>query len=230
MNQLLQPHGEIDPFTDEDRSEADAISKDMEHTIDSIRSGELRLATSYARLGSLLLKVKQKQHWIYYGYQSFGKYIDDLRGKIGRQRSQLYNVVSVAERLLPSMTEADLEQIGVTRANELAKFVKQSGRNVTPELLEIALDPKQSVDKLHVAVMEALHQKADPKGTWWDASGCYLLPDERKEVNQAIGLAMITDPPISRDLPDHEIWKHVILKFAREFYGTYVHLLDGASK
>lgn len=214
--------GEVDPFTDSDRSEAEQISHDMEHTIDSIRSGELKLATSYAKLGSLLLRVKARQFWLTWGYKSFGQYIDDLRGKIGRQRSQLYNVVSVAERLLPSVSESDLEKIGITRANELSRWAKYSGKRVSQELLDIALDPTKSVEDLHVAVLEKLNQKGESKGTWWDWGGCYLESDERKEVNQAIELAKNTEPEVDRNLPDHCQRREVILRFAREYYSSNI--------
>jgi hypothetical protein len=225
--------GEIDPFTESDKLDADEVSKEMEMTVDAIRTGEVKLATSYARLGSLLMKVKERRHWLTWGFESFGKYIDDLRGKIGRQRSQLYNIVSVAERLLPSISESNLEKIGITRANQLNYFAKHSGRNPavvvwqsdTQEpkrtLLEVALDPTCSVEILHVAVLEELHQKGETLGTWFDIGGFYVEADERKEINQAIELAKRVEPMIDRALPDHFQRKEVVLRWVREFVGTY---------
>lgn len=220
--------GEIDPFTEADRSEADQLLEEMEHTLDSIRSGELKLATSYARLGRQLLRVKERQFWLTWGFKSFGQYIDDLRGKIGRQRSQLYNVVSVAERLLPSVSESDLEKMGITRASELSKFAKYSGKKVSQELLDIALDPNKSVEDLHVAVLEGLNQKDEVKGTWWpEYGGFYCTPDERLELKQAAEAAKRIDPQIDPNMPEHCVRKEIVLRWAREFYGTYSGVLNG---
>ena len=214
--------GEIDPFTESDKLDAEAVLHDITTTVDSIRNGELKLAMSWVHLGSLLLKAQTRKHWITWGYDSFGKLIDDLRGKLDRQRSYLYNVVDVSERLLPSVSEEDLEKLGITRANELARYCKQSGLSVPQFLLDAALDRTKSVEELHVAVLEALNEKGEVKGTWWSFDGFYLLPDEKAEILQAVELAKRTEPLIAATLPDHEQRKHVMMKFAREFYGTYV--------
>jgi len=213
--------GEIDPFTESDKLDAEAVLHDITTTVESIRSGELKLAMSWVHLGSLLLKAQTRKHWITWGYESFGKLIDDLRGKLDRQRSYLYNVVDVSERLLPSMSEEDLEKIGISKANQLARYCKQSGLPVPKDLLDVAFNETTSVEDLHVAVLEALNEKGEVKGNWWSFDGFYLLPDEKSEILQAVELAKRVDPPIPATLPDHEQRKQVMLKFAREFYGTW---------
>jgi hypothetical protein len=222
MTDSLALIGEIDPFTESDKLDAEAVLFDMQNTVESIRRGEIKLAMSWVHLGSLLLKAQTRKHWITWGYDSFGKLIDDLRGKLDRQRSYLYNVVDVSERLLPSVSEDDLEKIGISKANQLARYCKQSGLPVPKDLLDVAFNENTSVEDLHVAVLEALNEKCDPKGSWFNFEGFYLLPDERYELNQAIELAKRVDPPIPATLPDHEQRKYVMLKFAREFYGTWV--------
>ena len=64
-----------------------------------ISSHETRLASSYARLGGLLREVKLQQYWIALGYDRFSSYLEDIRGKIDRRRSQMYAILSVAEAL-----------------------------------------------------------------------------------------------------------------------------------
>ena len=233
MTDSLALIGEIDPFTESDKLDAEAVLFDMQNTVESIRRGEIKLAMSWVHLGSLLLKAQTRKHWITWGYDSFGKLIDDLRGKLDRQRSYLYNVVDVSERLLPSVSEDDLDKLGISKANELSRFVKQSSRNPATTvhesddrdpkrtLLELALDPDTSVLNLHVAVLEALHEKGETSGTWYEPGGFYTTPDERGEIQQANELAKQIEPTIDASLPDHFQRKEVALKLAREFFGTY---------
>lgn len=222
MTEILHLEGEIDPFTEADQLEADTLSRDMDKTLEAIKGGELRLATSYAHLGSLLLKIQSRKHWITWGYESWGKYIDYVRERLGRSRAQVYNVLSVAERLLPSISEVHLEQMGISKAQELARFVKQSGRVVPQHLLEKAIDPKVAITELHVDVLEELHEKHDPKGQWFSFGGAYLLVEEKKEIQQAIELAKRVDPPIPHDQPEHIQIKEVFLRWAREFYSSNI--------
>lgn len=221
MTDSLALIGEIDPFTESDKLDAEAVLYDITHTVESIRNGELKLAMSWVHLGSLLLKAQTRKHWITWGYESFGKLIDDLRAKLDRQRSYLYNVVDVSERLLPSVSEEDLEKLGITRANELARYCKQSGLSVPQFLLDVALDRTRSVEELHAAVLGALHEKGEVVGTWYDPEGFYATPEEKKEIQQANELARRVEPVIDATLPEHCQRKEVALRLAREFLGTY---------
>jgi len=129
--------------------------------------------------------------------------------------------VAVADKLLPYVREEDLDSMGISRAQELARFVKQSGLKVPQHLLEAALDSKVKIGQLKIEVSEALHIKGEIVGTWWDpfGGGAYFSPDEKKEVQQAQELAR---RDIQTDLPDHQQRKEIILAWAREFYSSNV--------
>jgi hypothetical protein len=110
--------------------------------------------------------------------------------------------------------------MGISRAQELARFVKETGRRVPADLLDAALDPNKNITELHVQVQEAMHVKEGPSGTWYEPlGGAYYTPDEKKEVQQAIDLARRDIDPT---LPDHVIRKQVMLAFAREFYSSNI--------
>lgn len=188
--------------------------------LDSISSNELNLSKSYARLGRRLLEVQKGMYWHDWGFESFNRYVSSVGEKIGRGKSQVYAYVSVVERLLPYVSDTDLEAMGISRATELARFVKQSGRAITPSLLAAALDPDVKLDRLHTDVLEELHERGEIQGTWREYGGSYFLADEWKEVQAAIETAKRVDEDIVSQ-PDHIQRKMVLLSWCREFVSTY---------
>lgn len=209
---VIEP-AEIDFFTEES-----SIGSDIEALLDSISKHELKLSVSYIRLGMLLLRAQKTRY--FNGYPSLAQYFGYIGERIGRARSQIYAYLSAAERLLPYISESDLEKMGISRAQELVRYVKQSGLGVPDHLLVAALDPDVKLDKLHINVSEALHLKGEVKGTWYEPIlGFYVEPGEKAEIQAAIDLARNSDPSIA-SLPDHQQRKEIMLMFAREFMSS----------
>jgi hypothetical protein len=206
------------------RDEIDAL-------LGSINAHELKLAHSYARLGSLLRTVKNEQYWIVYGYERFSSYLQFICEKINRQRSQVYAILTVAETLLPHLSEDQLQTIGINKAHELKRLVKEGGN---PELviaydlcenpirlMDYAADPKVTAAQLRVKVNELLHVHEGPKGNWTDLGGFYLESGERKEMEdfwdrgrQVLELGL--------EQSDHVWKKQVFLAAVRECLGSWV--------
>lgn len=208
---ILEPEY-LEVFAPED------TNSDIEALLDSISNHELRLATSYVRLGVLLLKAQNTRSWN--GYPSFAQYLGYIENRIGRARSQIYAYVSVAEHLLPHVSESDLEKMGISRASELARFVKQSGRGVPSHLLAAALDTKQfKIDKLHTEVLEELHERGEVRGKWHDplGGGFYATDEEMKEIKLALDSARNMNPT---DQPEHVQRKEIFLALCREFISS----------
>lgn len=215
MTQLAIIEPELDYFTEE---EATSLKVEIDSLLDSIHGQEKSLATNYVHLGKKMLRVQQGQYWREWGYPSVAAYYQSVGARIGRQRAQMYNYVSVAEKLLPYVSEQDLEAMGISRAQELARFVKQTGRIVTPHLLEAALDPNKNIAELHAEVMQAANAKGEVRGSWWEPfGGSYYDLDERKEVQMAVQIAMKDVDPTH---PEHIQRKHVILALVREFISS----------
>ena len=211
----------IQPFSEIAQQNAEQVASEVDWLLDQIHAHELRLGSSYARLGALLLEVKKNQYWITYGYQRFGSYMDFVRGKIDRRRSQVYEFLSVAEALLPYLTEGQLEDIGITKAHELKRFVKMSLVRPPVQLMDAALDPKITSAELRVEVNKILHHEEEPQGRWRDLGGAYWADEEWAEYQQAFELARRVDPPIPINTPDHVVLKIVLSRFSQEFIGTY---------
>lgn len=217
------------------------LKDQIDGLLEAISEDELRLATSYARLGRLLCEVGETEKWRDWGFESFGKYIQFIGNRIHRERSQIYAAITAAKNLLPLVSETDLETVGISKAIDLQKFVKQSGRNpalvmitLSPEerlafkfgtdeisLLEFAKHPEVSGKRLHAAVLEALHEKGEVKGTWFDLGGFYATAEEKKEILNAMSVARSVEPVIPDTDPEHVQRKAIFLRFAQEFVGTY---------
>lgn len=148
---------------------------EIDDILNSISAHELRLAKSYARLGSKLKEMKANFYWMSLGYNRFSEYLEFIRGRIGRERSQVYAILSVAETLLPAMTEEQLETVGITKAHELRRLVNQGGS--LDAAFYIPLDPKfipepgmdqffgQPDNAVHLTAVRIMDYAADPKVT-----------------------------------------------------------------
>ena len=100
---------------------------EIDGLLEQISAHELRLAKHFARLSRLVREVKVEQYWIPLGYDRFTSYLEVIRKKIGRERSQMYAVLSVSEVLHLFLTDEELETVGITKAHELKRLVKGEG-------------------------------------------------------------------------------------------------------
>jgi hypothetical protein len=206
------------------------IGEEIDVLLSHISTNELKLSKSYARLGSKLKEVKVNQYWISLGYEKFTGYLEHVRAKLGKERSHLYAILSVAESLLPHISEEKLEQIGISKAHELRRLIQQGGSVETDvdsgdsdqpvHLLDYASDPKTTAKALRVKVNEALHIFEQPKGNWFDIQGFYATPDERKEIEEfwEIGRKVLQ---IEAE-QEHEVRKQVFLASVRESTSSWV--------
>ena len=202
---------------------------EIDTLLDQISAHQLRLAHSYARLGALLREVKINQYWITFGFQRFSSYLETVCEKIDRRRSQAYAILSVAETLLPLISEEQLEAIGITRAHELRRLVLQGG-NVHAEILDPDDQTKDNCGSvqlmdyaartgvtaalLRVKVNELLHCHEGPAGNWIDLGGIYATAEDRKAIEQfwELGRKLFAPP----DEQAEHVWKRAVFIAATE--------------
>jgi hypothetical protein len=224
MSEILPPLNQDDAIK---------LGKDIDSLLSSIVAHEMKLTHSYARLGSLLCEVKRQQYWIAFGHDRFSSYLKEVGQKINRERSQMYLILTVAETLLEHLSEQELEAIGISKAHELRRFVKQSG--LSPKALISPTDEMEDViplseyasredvtaAQLRVQVNKLLHSDEEPKGTWFDMGGFYILPEERQLLDQfwTIGKKVVG----AEDHWSEHTWKKaVVLAAAQECIGSWI--------
>jgi hypothetical protein len=217
------------------KDDALKFQENMDVLLGQIAAHELRLSHSYARLGARLREAEVEQHWVALGYSKFPHYLLAVGKKIGRERSQMYAFLSVATDLLPHLTEEQLEEIGISKAHQLRRLVKQGGSvqallsdsefeegQDPPALVRImdyAADPKVTAALLRVKVNELLHIKESPQGTWLEIGGFYADAGERKEISEFWELGRKVLETTSES--EHEVRKQVFLAAVREARSTW---------
>ena len=224
------------------KAEALKFQENMDLLLGQIHEGELKLSHSYARLGARLREAELQQYWISLGHHKFSGYLLDVGKKIGRERSQMYAILSVATDLLPLISEEALEEIGITKSHELRRLVKQGGSleasvgsgapagdgswEETVRIMDYAADPKVTAKQLRVKVNEVLHIKEDVQGFWLDLNGFYATADERKEIEQFWQWGK-TYLQIKDEQPEHQWKKEVFLASVRECLGSWAEVANG---
>lgn len=194
----------------------------IEQEMASLAAGEFNLNRGYAHLAGMLVRFKTAEVWREIGHSSFNSYLLSLQERYGRSAKQLYVYISAAEQLLSVVGEADLDRMGITRAEALARASKKAGKPVTRGLLAAALDDKVSVSELRGLAYREYNLPAGelPKGNWQDFGGAFLEPHERAIFTEAVKItARVLG--LSKDLPDWIKRKKIILAWAQEFSGTY---------
>lgn len=212
----------VETVTEEERKAAQEASLEIESLLDSIHAQSTGLESNYARLGSLLLRIRNERYWLQWGHHSFGAYLKSIRGRLGTGRTQLYQVISVAETLLPLVGEADLAEIGKSKAIELRRIVTATGKRPSDELIAQAKNPDTTLETIRALAFGEMHGEPPPNGTYYTLGGIYVSPEERDEIKRAIDVAKRTDPVVPNDLPEWAQTKEVLLRFAREYYSTYL--------
>jgi hypothetical protein len=208
-------------LTDVDLADARHTKEKVDALLYTIQSHEQSLAANWAKLGSTLYQIRDRKFWRAWGFLSFGSYIMELGETVRQGRSQLYHIIGVAETLLPLMTEQQLIAIGISKAGELKRFVKQTGLCLPKALYELAADSSVTQSQLRAAVFQEMRQEEQPKGRWHDFGGAFLLEDEQLEIERALEIAKRLEPVVPHDTPEHLQHKEAMLRIAREFIGTY---------
>lgn len=202
----------------QDNRKAEELLKKVDTVLDAARVAYDDLMSSYAQIGELLVQVKETKAWMI-KFKSFNSYLKYAEGKFGRGKSSLYHYVTVAERLLPTISSQDLQKMGINKAQILAT-VKHGTGQLPKEFITKALGDG-TVEELKEYVFETTNRPPDDRTKWFDVGGVYFTKEEREEYERAYSVAVRIDPPISKDLSDHMRTKEVLLRFAREFLATY---------
>ncbi len=195
-----------------------------------------KLEQSWIRLGVMLSEFKAAEDWRPLGYTTFDDFMDELRARFNRGRTQLYGYLSVAEHLLPIISAEKLEEMGIAKALELKRAKKAlDGKPLPQALIDSALGNNAETGKpttakeLRGEIGKALNLEPETAGTWMDLDGFFMDKTERAEFKEAF-LATEGVLGLTRELPDHIRRKEVILTWMREWFGTHAAEFYGPQK
>lgn len=188
---------------------------------------EVALEASWMRLGAMLATFEHDETWRELGYTSFPTFMDELRVKYNRGRSALWGYMTAAKSLLPYYTPQQLEGLGISKAREIRWAVDKTKAALPQAIMDAAVLPGTTTRELRALIGQTLCLPDDREpGTWFDFGGTYFTPEEKKEFKDAVRVA-IAQLKVKPGTPEHIQRKEIFLAWAREYFGTWAHEVDG---
>jgi hypothetical protein len=221
IREVCPENVEVVQITHDERKAANEANQEVEALVSTIRMRTTELESSYTKLGSLVLRIRDERYWLLLGFHSFGEYVKSLHTRLGLGRTQIYQMVSISQNLIPLLGEDTLAEIGKSKAIELRRVVTSTGRRPSEDLIKKAKDPDVTLDEIRELAFKEIHGTPPPAESYMHLGGFHVTPSERAEINQAIECAKGVDPAVPHDIPDPLQLKEVLLRFSREFFGTY---------
>lgn len=206
----------------QDRAKSEALLRRVDELLDEARTTYEALHRNYVEIGVAILAVQTHKAWMFTPHKSYDQYVKGCEAKFGRGRTALYGYTSVARELLPYIDEKTLVEIGISKSQSLAAFVKRTGRKPNACLIEAASNPEVGVEEFKASVAETLHEKPEAAGKWRDLGGAYFTEEEWAEVTRAFDYARIVDV-IPMDVPDWLSRKRTIQRMAQECISSWEH-------
>lgn len=202
---------------------AKVVLAEINETLKSALAAEGSFQHARMRLGRLLDEAKKREYWRTWGHESFGTFVKELAEKYRIGRTQLYAYYSTAKELRDYVSDENLEEMGISKAQELKRAVKQTGQAPDVEIVSRALEPSVTRDDVRKLIFERYSMPKDdaPKGTWKDIGGFYVTAEERSVLDRAYDCAMRVDPPVANDIPEWQRVKEWLLRMSQDFLSTY---------
>jgi len=218
------PTQELEVVSPADRQKQEQLLDRVDALLDETRLGQEKLHRNFIQIGIALLEVDRSHAWALRA-KSSDQYIKFCETRFGKGRTALYNFKSVAENLLPHVSEQKLLTMGISKAQPLAQYARKSGGKLPKNLVESAIDPKVGVEQFRAEIAEQLHEKPE-KGTWFEIGGFYLTADEKIEIEMGLERAE-TIEPLPADAPVWLARKVAIQRLIAEFLSTYPNAENG---
>jgi hypothetical protein len=199
-----------------DTSPATMALHKVELLLTEVAGQEASLDYNWVKLSVALEEVQVKEYWRG-KHTSFGSYLKETCEKYKRGRSQMYNYIAVAHVLLPVMSEEQIIQVGIAKAQALTEGVKAHG-SLPVAALETALDASKTVQDIKEVLFRDSNK--DEKGEWFPLTGFPVSKEERATITDAFQAARRTDPAIPATWKPWQILKETLLRLSMEYLSS----------
>jgi len=192
--------------------EIDAHAYQMALAEDGIERG-------FAHIGLMLLEAAEMEYWRV-RHDTFREYLKVVAAKAKRSPGQLQQYLYTVRDLIGVFTPAQMETMGITKAIKLRQ-AKDYAIVLPAPLKTAALDPKISVGELKKMISETLKMPEDD-GDYMDCEMEFMVtPEQRATIEQAIDVAMRTDPITKQTISKSAQMLDVMMKLSQEFLGAH---------
>lgn len=174
----------------------------------------------YAQLGWRLLEVAQMQYWRL-TFDRWDEYLKSVAAVAKKTPAQLKQYVLTVRDLSDSFSIAQLEKMGITKAIRLRQ-AKDYALVLPSNIILAALNPEITVKDLKKVIDTTLKMPTDDDSNWLDCEMEFIVtPEQRATIEQAIDVAMHTDPITKQHISKSAQMLDVMMKFAQEFLGSH---------
>lgn len=200
-------------------AEAQSKLAEVETLAAKLGAAEAQLEHGYGALACRLKEVSENRYWEG-TYKSFGEFLTHLKDKHNVGRSQLYAYLSTARELDGDVTEAQLSEMGISKALVL-RDAKNANSLLPADAVTKALDPAVTTKDLKKILFKANTPELE-QGNYIDLGFEFMVTAEEASVfNAAANAARHMDPPISDTLKPSAQSKEIALRWAMEFLGSH---------
>jgi hypothetical protein len=173
------------------------------------------LERGYAHLGFMLLEVSEMHYWRVQ-HETFKDYLKSVAMKSRKTPDQLQRYFLTVRDLISDFTADQLETMGITKAMKL-RGAKDYALVLPQAIINAAMDPEVSATELRKVISAAL-KMPDDDGDYMDCEFEFMVtPEQRATIEQAINVAMHTEPITKSNISKSAQMLDVAMKFAMEF-------------
>lgn len=175
--------------------------------------------SGYAHLGWMLLEVAELQLWRV-RHETFRDYLRSVAMVSKKSAGQLHQYFLTIRDLVDTFTISQIETMGITKAIQL-RNAKDYALVLPAAVTTAALDPKTTVKDLKKVISVEL-KMPDEDGDWMDLECEFMVTAEQRALfEQAIDVAIHTEPLTKSTISKSAQMLDVMTKFAQEFLGAH---------
>ena len=180
---------------------------------------ENKCERGYAQLGWMLLEVAELQLWRIH-HDTFRDYLRGVAMVSKKSAAQLHQYFLTVRDLSDTFNLAQLESMGISKAIKLRQAKDYA--IVLPQVVVLAaLDPQVTAKELKKVISLAL-KMPEEEGDWMDLECEFVVtPEQRTLLEEAINVAMHTDPITKATISKSAQMLDVMQKFAMEFLSAH---------
>lgn len=202
-------------------SNTNYILKEVDLLAESLRKAEDLLECGYAEFGSLLVVVSQDELWRQTEHKTFDAYVRGLGARYDLGRTQIYKCYGVVRELSPYLSTEQLNQIGISKAQELKSATKRSGVGPSEEIVAEAIKKETKIDDIRKLLFAEGNPAPENKGVWYPTEGFWVTEEEKQILDDADAAAWRTDPVVQETIPAWARKKESRLRQAMNFLADH---------
>ena len=201
------------------KNDGDSLLREIDAHAYQMALAEDGIERGYAHIGLMLLETAEMEYWRV-RFDTFTDYLADVAKKAKRSSGQLKQYLYTVRDLINTFNPAQLELMGITKATKM-RGAKDYALVLPASLKAAALDPKVSVKDLRKLISETLKMPEDD-GDYMDCEMEFMVtPEQRATIEQAIDVAMRTDPITKQTISKSAQMLDVMMKLSQEFLGAH---------